>query len=81
MSDKAFGLGRFALSLAVMWVSAIAVSELAGAGLLGICGPYGPEWAVDLELISIILGPIAAVVLARASVKKRAMARDPTRLR
>jgi hypothetical protein len=53
------GLGAFVAGLFISTALVAAVGAISGAGL-GSCGFYGPDWAVSLELLLVLGGPLVS---------------------
>jgi len=71
------GIGiALATATAAFW-SAGKLSDVTKSGLFGICGPYGDDWSIWLQLGLIVIGlvgsPIIAVVSGRRIHRRFAM--------
>ena len=57
------------LSFAGLMATAVALSEITGSGLFGICGPYGDAWSIDVQMVTIAVAvfacPMFGVFVAR----------------
>ncbi|MEA2338049.1 MAG: hypothetical protein QOE82_2056 [Thermoanaerobaculia bacterium] len=51
-----------AIATAAFW-SFGKVSEVTNSGLFGICGPYGDEWSIWLQLTLLVVGLVGSPIL------------------
>ncbi len=58
------GIGTaLATTTAAFW-SLGRLSEVTKSGLFGICGPYGDDWSIWLQLGLIVIGLVGSPILA-----------------
>ena len=71
------GIGIALVATTAAFWSAGKLSDVTKSGLFGICGPYGDDWSIWLQLGLVVIGligsPIVAVVSGRRIHRRFAM--------